>query len=384
MKNWWQDTLFKRLFVLLWVALVASSAAGFLAFRWSQPAGEPGPMLSQLPPVPSLPPGEMRIYRGPPMGEGRSLGPPPEDLMFEDPGPVGVMLHRSEGALWADYLVRALVIGLAAWWGARWLSAPMRRLARASQQLGDSLARRDLPPTLDEDVGSVEVRETAATFNLMARKLHQQFDARGLFMAAISHDLRTPLTRLRLRLEQRLPDPLIAQCVNDLREMDELIDSVLDVLRDERSPEPAQALDAFALLQSLADDLAEQGHAVEVHGEPGLVHAQAGALRRVLGNLLSNALRYGGECVAASVSVEADEVRVRIDDKGPGIPDAQLRAVMEPFVRLETSRSRATGGIGLGLHIARDLVQRNGGRLVLSNRAEGGLRAEVSLPRLKG
>jgi signal transduction histidine kinase len=389
MKRWWQDTLFKRLFVLLWVALVGSHLAGFLSFRSMLPAGDEGPALSQLPPMPSLPPAPWGT--GPREGPrgGPPPGPPPDGLPSREgpsspPGaPPGSSGLPGTSQLWADYLVRALVIGVAAWLGARWLSAPMRRLARAAHALGDSLGRREPPPVLDERRGTVEVRETAEVFNRMARKLHEQFDARGLFMAAISHDLRTPLTRLRLRLEQRRPDPLIEQCIVDLREMDELIDSVLDVLRDERSPEAPQTLDLLSLAQALADDLAEQGHAVRVHGDaPATVHAQAGALKRVLGNLLSNALRYGGVAgVELSVAATASEVRVRVDDHGPGIPEAQLQAVFEPFVRLEASRSRATGGAGLGLHIARELAQRNGGQLTLANRAEGGLRAELVLTR---
>jgi signal transduction histidine kinase len=364
MKRLWQDTLFRRLFVLMWVALVVSHLAGFLAFRAMLPPGDAGPPLSQLPPLPSLAPAPWAQHE-PPHADGRGgpPGPPPQ-----------------AGGLWLDYAVRALLIGVAAWFGARWLSAPMRRLSHAAHALGESLGTRE-PPTLDERSGTIEVREAAEVFNRMARKLHEQFDARGLFMAAISHDLRTPLTRIRLRLEQRLPDPLIEQCIADLREMDELIDGVLDALRNERTAEPLQALDAGALVQALADDLAEQGHVVQVNAPPAVVQAQPAALRRVLGNLLSNALRYGDGPVEVEVRRTDDRhVHITIDDHGPGIPEAQLQAVFEPFVRLEASRSRATGGVGLGLHIARELAQRQGGTLSLSNRPEGGLRARLVLP----
>ena len=360
MKRLWQDTLFKRLFLLMWVALVVSHLAAFFAFRAVLPPLYDGPAITQLPPLPSLPPAPWE-HPLPPPGVDAMPGPPPAT------------------GLWLDYAVRVLLIGVAAWFGARWLSAPMRRLSRAAHQLGDSLGTRE-PPRLDERGGTVEVREAAEVFNRMARKLHEQFDARGLFMAAISHDLRTPLTRIRLRLEQRLPDPLIEQCIADLREMDELIDGVLDALRNERAAEPLQALDAGALVQALADDLAEQGHAVRVNAPPAVVQAQPSALRRVLGNLLSNALRYGDGPVEVDVCRAHDgSVHITIDDHGPGIPEAQLQAVFEPFVRLEASRSRATGGVGLGLHIARELSQRQGGTLTLSNRPEGGLRARLVL-----
>ena len=366
MKKLWRDTLFKRLFVLMWVALVVSHLAAFLAFRAALPPRDAGPPISQLPPLPSL---------APPPWEQPQPFPPSSDHAAPPPG-----RPAQAGALWLDYAVRVLLIGVAAWFGARWLSAPMRRLSRAAHQLGESLGASDLP-RLEERGGTVEVREAAEIFNRMARKLREQFDARGLFMAAISHDLRTPLTRIRLRLEQRLPDPLVEQCIADLREMDELIDGVLDALRNERAPQPLQAVDAGALVQALADDLAEQGHVLQVSARPAVVQAQPAALKRVLGNLLSNALRYGDGPVEVGVQRADDRhVHITIDDRGLGIPEAQLQAVFEPFVRLEASRSRATGGVGLGLHIARELAQRQGGTLTLSNRPEGGLRARLVLP----
>ena len=212
----------------------------------------------------------------------------------------------------------------------------------------------------------------------MARRLREQFESRSLFMAAISHDLRTPLTRLRLRLEQCRADPIIEAGIGDLRETDALIEAVLAVLRDERRQEAAQALDVFALVQSMVDDEVEQGRAAHCEGEAAVVRAQPVALRRAIGNLLANALRHGG---SAEVSVHRDGggVRIRIDDCGPGIPAEQLELVFRPFYRLDASRSRATGGSGLGLYIARELTQRNGGTLRLSNRPEGGLRAEIVL-----
>jgi signal transduction histidine kinase len=371
-RRFWQDTLFKRLFALLWVALVVSHLAGFLAFRSSLPPGDSGPPLSQLPALPSLAPAPWS-HEGPPPA------PPPGAPNVGGP-PAGPPPQQQPPGLWLDYLVRALIIGGAAWWGARWLSAPMRRLAAAAHELGTSMGRRT-PAALDERRGTVEVREAAVVFNRMARKLHEQFDARGLFMAAISHDLRTPLTRARLRLEQRLPDPLIERCIADLREMDELLDGVLDALRDERASEAAQPIDVFALLQALCDDLAEQGHMLRLTGASAVARAQPSALKRVLGNLLSNALRYGDGPVEVALTQHDDALRITIDDHGPGIPQAQLRAVFEPFVRLETSRSRATGGVGLGLHIARELALRNGAQLTLANRPEGGLRAELTLQR---
>lgn len=370
MKRWLSDTLFKRLFILMWVALVGSHVVAYAVvtkrFFPGPGGGAPPISLSNLPTFPSLPP-TPGLPGGPPP-------PMPPDHAKGHPGlPTNLLL--------LDYGVRLLVIGLAAWWGARWLSAPMRRLTHASRSLGATLNTDAEPPKLDDRRGTVEVRDTARVFNEMARQLTDQFKARGLLVAAISHDLRTPLTRMRMRLETLAEEPAAQRCIADVREMNELIDSVLEVFRDASSSEPVQNTDVLALVQSLADDLVEQGHAVFVEGESAVAvaRAQPAALRRVVSNLLSNALRYG-ERAEVSVARQNEKVVVTIDDFGPGIPPDQLEAVFQPFYRVESSRSRHTGGTGLGLYIARDLVGRQGGTLVLSNRAAGGLRATVSLP----
>jgi protein-histidine pros-kinase len=383
--KWFADTLFKRLFLLMWVALVGSHLVAYAVAtqRFFGPSGAPVsltnlPTFPSLPPTPGLPgPGPRTDPGGPP--------PPPPGLRDGPGGPtedVHTQAHPGlpTEMLVLDYGVRLLIIGLAAWWGARWLSAPMRRLARAATALGAALGRDAAPPRLDAERGTVEVRETARVFNEMAAVLGEQFRARGLLVAAISHDLRTPLTRIRMRLESMEDNPAAQRCIGDLREMNELIDSVLQVFRDATAAEPAQRTEVFALVQSLADDLVEQGHAVALEGAPTVALAQPSALRRVLANLIANAVRYG-ERAQVAVGLDADCVRIVIDDRGPGIPEAQLEAVFQPVYRVESSRNRDTGGTGLGLYIARDLVLRQGGRLTLSNRREGGLRAEVVLPR---
>jgi len=402
MKRWWRDTLFKRLFVLMWVALVASHLVAYLAVtRWVLPAPDgrgPGILLPDGPPLPSLPPtpGLPGPGAGPEWPGPDAPGPRPE-WRPADASEGGPALPA--GALLLDYGLRFLIIGAAAWWGARWLAAPMRRLVRAAHALSSSIGRNEALPALDERGGTLEVRETAQVFNDMARQLDAQFKGRGLLVAAISHDLRTPLTRIRVRLESlahepaRPPEGLIPECaarrysnepaaqrcIADVREMNELIDSVLEVFRGDGVAEPARSTDVFALVQALADDLVEQGHAVTAGGTAATAQVQLSALRRALANLLSNAVRYG-ERADVKVFREAGGVKVVIDDEGPGIPPAQLEAVFEPFYRVESSRNRRTGGTGLGLYIARDLVQRQRGSLTLTNRPEGGLRATVFLP----
>jgi signal transduction histidine kinase len=363
MRRWWSDTLFKRLFVLMWVALVASHLLGYFAAHRAEPPGANGP---GLPPMPSLPPLDMS---GPPHDQPRPPGPP------RPGGPPPPPL------IWLDYTVRALAIALAAAWGARWLSAPIRRLSDAAQAMGDALHRGRPPPRLDEGRGTVEVRQAAEVFNAMSTRLQDQFAAQQLLMASISHDLRTPLARLRLRIEQLGGHPQADRCVADIQEMDTLIDGALSLLREQHGAARPERVDLAALLQALTDDLVEQGHPVTLQAEPALVDAHPAALRRVLANLIGNALGHAGSAAVRLVG-DGDGVQVTVDDRGPGIPADRLGEVFQPFYRIDpTSPGGAPRGAGLGLHIARDLARRDGGTVQLANRPEGGLRATLRLPR---
>lgn len=373
------DTLFLRLFVLMWVTLIASH---LLAFAVSIPlttGGEsPASRLGwrNLPEFPSLPPGSL-------LNPGLHGDLPPPPRAGQPPGgpfPPGMDSVRPDlpaQTLWLDYALRALLIGLGAWLGARWLAAPMQRLSSAAADLSQGLGQGRTPPKLDEQRGTVEVRETARVFNHMTQKLQHQFEQRSLHMAAISHDLRTPLTRLRLRIE-RLPDAAVQAASADIREMDELIDASLAVMR-EQSGGAVGVLDLAAMLQSLVDDLAEQGQPVDVAADlpAARVRAHPASLRRIVGNLVGNALRYG-QRAHLGLAVVAGGVALHVDDEGPGIPPELLEHVFQPWVRLPGERQ--PGGSGLGLAIARDLAQREGGTLTLANRPEGGLRATLTLP----
>lgn len=394
MKAWFSDTLFLRLFLLMWIALVISHIAAFsvatqffppLQAGGSKASPPSGPTFPSLPPTPGLVephpvPGHPGAGPGPFVRD--PLSGPGDSLRPGGAGDLGTPGPPSAPGGWGltllDYGVRLLFIGLAAWVGARWLSAPMRRLSAAASGLRDALATDSPVPRLDETGGTLEVRETAHVFNDMAGHLQTQFKARGLLMASLSHDLRTPLTRMRLRLARLPEDPLVERCVGDIRDMDELIDSALSLFRDTTSLGPMQSTDVCSVVQSLADDLIEQGLPVTFCGDVAVANCHPVLLRRVVSNLVSNALRYGRR---ADVSVESygAQVSVVVCDAGSGIPEEQLDAVFEPFYRLEKSRSRDTGGVGLGLFIARDLVTRQGGSITLSNRPEGGLRAAVSL-----
>ncbi|WP_157264027.1 ATP-binding protein [Azohydromonas aeria] len=383
MKRWLHDSLFKRLFVLMWAALVLSHLAAFAAVMlWQRPPlpatmpprALPLPTLPSLPPTPGVPDTElMRPVPAPDADEADDADLPPLPRPRADGLPTPALL--------LDYGVRLLVIALAAWWGARWVTAPMRRLADAARQLGPALREDGSVPALDETGGTAEVREAAQVFNAMARQLQQQFRARTLLMAAVSHDVRTPLTRLRLRLERLEEDvPLARRCIADVREIDALVESALELVRSEQAQEPLRATDLLALAMAVADDRAEQGGAVRCEGEGATARVQPAALRRVLDNLLDNALRHGTQ-VLLSLRTEPGWVCLSVDDDGPGIPEERLQAALDPFVQLGADpRRHHRAGLGLGLYIAHDLVRRQGGQLTLVNRAGRGLRAEVRLP----
>lgn len=422
------DTLARRIFLLLWVTLVVAQALAIGVVTWSrgdayvmrmhgapslppmpglvrgpqiqpqfQPQGGPGPgpqgmgADAEFRDGPSLP-GDVPM---PPREDFRGF-PPPSSTPGQMPGQTpashapgaqppwrGPFRALTAWELTLDYGIRLLVTGLAAWIASRWLSRPMRDLVRASQALGQSLHKQDRLPLLDEQRGTLEVRESAQVFNAMARQLRRQFNERGLMVAAISHDLRTPLTRLRMRLETLDIEEIQRQrSVEDIREMNALVDAVMELFRGDGpgAAEPLVDVDLGALAQALTDDLIEQSMPVGYvdDGEPVLAKGQPMALRRVLGNLIGNAIRYGGSA-EVRVGHDADGVWLRVSDPGPGIPPDKLDAVFEPFYRLEDSRNRHTGGAGLGLYIARELTLRQRGTLVLSNRPEGGLMAELRL-----
>lgn len=372
LKAW--DRIGLRLFLLMWAALALSHLAAWaLVTRTLMAPGGSDARMAR-PPLHALGPD------GPPPGGLADRGPPPGGPGFGQPRAMPTFPSLPPDLPWrsslVDYGVRMIVIALAAWWGSRWLARPVRRLVSAAQQLTPALSRGQPAPKLDEDDGTREVRDAAAVFNRMAAELSGQFEERGLMMAAISHDLRTPLTRMRLRLETGEVEAKVRErCIDDLREMNGLVESVIEVFRPAEAV-ALQRVDLSALAQSAVDDLAETGADVAFEGPPAVVDADPVALRRVVDNLVGNALRYAGSA-RVRVDLAAGVTRLVVEDDGPGIPEAELERVRQPFRRVEGSRNRATGGTGLGLYIAQQLVRRQGAVLVLGNRPEGGLRAEV-------
>lgn len=274
------------------------------------------------------------------------------------------------------FSMRLLGITLTAWIGARWLSRPIDSMARAARKLGESLEHAPL----DETRGPVEIRQAAVVFNQMQARLKLQIAERNRFLAAVSHDLRTPLTRLKLRAEKIEAPQLKKDTQNDIDEMTAMIDATLDYLRGDGKPEEFCLLDVAALAHSIAEDAEERGETVTVTGAVKPIIAQPVALGRCFNNLVENALRYGKR--ADITLFEAGEgLIITIQDAGRGIPEDKLEAVFAPFFRIEDSRSRHTGGVGLGLSIARDIAHKCGGSLVLKNAPQGGLIATLTLPR---
>lgn len=276
-------------------------------------------------------------------------------------------------AFWVVSL--GVVIALFSVWAAYRATRPLRKMTVAAETLGLNV---DAPPL--EERGSREMRRTARAFNTMQQRIKRLVDDRTLMLAALSHDLKTMLTRLRLRAEFIEDEEQQAKAVRDIDDMDMMVDAALGFVRGDQANEMVSRMDLASLVHDLADDCQAQGHDVLFEGPERLaVQGRPVALKRAVGNLSDNAIRYGGN--ARIILQESDgRAILLIADDGPGLPEAELEKVFQPFYRVEASRSRDTGGSGLGLALARDVFRRLGGDLVLANRAEGGLVARAWLP----
>ena len=352
-----------RIFLLLLVAFATSSFLAFEVFR----ATAPPPPWHQAAPglVGSIPsPAAMRA-------------PPP---------------HPPWISIGLDAAIKLMAVALAAWFVARALTLPMQRLSDAARRLGQllsptaSVGLAVAPPQLDEDRGTREVRQTARVFNDLSRQLKADFDTQRLMLAAVSHDLRTPLARLRLRLAELEAYPAARSAIADVHQMDELIESLLALFRP-AAPVPAgtdRRVDAFALVQAIIDDLPPSDRDVTVSGRTALTSVPPAALRRMVENLIENALRHGGARGPVDVQVTTGPATacVAVMDRGPGLSTEQLASAGTPFLRWAGAESDSgrRAGLGLGLYVTRALAEREGGRLELAPRAGGGLCATLHLP----
>ena len=301
----------------------------------------------------TIPGGDMLLFR---LAQGQRVAPLPRSLVF-------------------NLMLLALLTAIAVYAVTRGITRPLSALARAAEAVGRDLRQ---PPLVER--GSREVRDAAHAFNTMQERMRRHVDSRTRVLAAMSHDLKTPLTRLRLRVAALDDADLQFRVDRDLDEMESMVNGALALLRGLNDDEPAEAVDINQLVGTLQSEFAEVGTPFVEHGRVQTLYAgKPMALKRCLTNLISNAIKFGG-----GVSVQLEDgaaVIISIRDKGPGIPVEHLAHVFEPFYRVESSRNRDTGGTGLGLCIARDIAQAHGGALALTNMPQGGLQATLTLPR---
>jgi len=258
------------------------------------------------------------------------------------------------------------------------LTRPLARFARASQRLGIDV---DAPPLPES--GPVEIRQATAAFNQMQNRIKIFVEDRTQMIAAISHDLGTPIARMRLRTEFVEDDEQRNKMLADLTDMEKMVSSTLSFVRDEAKREPLEKVDFTTLLQRVCDDISDTGFQVTLEIESKTIpyYCHPAALRRALSNLIENAARYGNEA-RVSMREKSDELIIVIEDSGPGIPEDRMEEVFKPFFRLENSRSRETGGTGLGMTVARTIIRAHGGDIALENLDGGGLGMVVNLPKL--
>lgn len=302
-------------------------------------------------------------------------------------------LMEGQSSLYAAFAISAVALSVASVLVARWIGRPLRRLSAMAERVGSGEETAVFP-----EEGAEDIRSTAAALNRMQARLRRFVEDRTNMIAAISHDLRTPITSLRLRAEFIEDRENREKTVATLEELQEMTEATLEFAREESVQESTRVVDLGSLVASVCDDMVERDCDVTFEEPPRItLRCRPERLRRAVRNVVENALRYGHR---ARVSVQVDwgdggaawsgvngsaggeRLTITVDDDGPGIPEPEMERVFLPFVRLETSRSRETGGVGLGLSIARTIVHAHGGEVRLTNRPGGGLRVRIELPHM--
>ncbi len=312
----------------------------------------------------------------------RPLPPRSVDVRLQDGQWLRVTLQRENDPpappreFYLQLLFAVGIVAAAIVFAVRQATRPLHALAQAAEHFGRDL---DAPPLPER--GAHETRQAAQAFNRMQARIKRLVDERARALAAVSHDLRTPLTRLRLRTELVDDERLREQMAADLDAMAAMLDASLDYLRGLQDSEPARPIDVNALLQTLIEDNAVQGRELGLEGEAGKPYpGRLAALQRAVQNLIDNAFKYG-HGVRLAVRDSDTALRLSVEDDGPGVPPAELERLGTPYYRPDAARRSATGGVGLGLSIARDVAALHGGTLELANRPGGGFVATLSLPR---
>jgi signal transduction histidine kinase len=294
------------------------------------------------------------------------------DVAYRGEIAIGPSVGARRG-LMIDIGIRFFGIVLIALLVAHWIVSPLKRLTAQAELLGRNLSAAPVSET-----GPAEVQQTARAFNQMQSRLKLFLSERSRMLAAVSHDLRTPITRVLLRLEMMPASNARDRSIKDLAQLGEIVNETLEFARGEREASSPETIAMASLIQQCLS-LHDSEKVRYIAGIDGVVLGRRTSLTRLLGNLIENALRYGGRATI-SHTVNAESVIVYVDDNGPGIAEDALDQVFEPFYRVEPSRNLDSGGKGLGLAIARDIARAHGGDISLANRVEGGLRATLTLP----
>lgn len=281
---------------------------------------------------------------------------------------------------WPRHLILSLIIifvtvSTFSLFAIRLATRPLSLLAKAAQGLGNDIKQPPLAIT-----GPREVRRAASAFNTMQARIIRYIQERTHLLAAISHDLKTPLTRMRLRVERLVDHPMQPELLRNIAEVESLAMASLDYIQGMEGMEQIKKVDVLAMLERIQEEFAELGGEVAINcQELAPFPVMPKSLKRCLTNLIANAIAYG-ERARVRADILGDKLRISISDDGPGIPEEDFARVLEPFVRLEESRNRKTGGTGLGLSISRNIIRAHGGDLNLRNRPEGGLEIIIILP----
>jgi signal transduction histidine kinase len=360
--------------------------------------------LEQVPPNPQLPPVDPELLRE--LRVNMQLVPmppterPKENVWFGGPAvgqviaglrlPDGhwlnmsILMSRPRPWHSSNFLIAFALMTVAAagltLWAVRRMVAPVVVLGEAAERLGRDVNAAPLP-----EGGPTEIAAAAAAFNTMAGRMRRLLADRNFMLAAIGHDLRTPITRLKLRAEFMDDDEQRRKMLADLDELEAMVSAVLAVGRDTAADEPLSPVDLVELVRTVLDETADArpeaaDHLTYAGPDHLTIHARPFALKRALTNLISNAVKYGGCAMVSLHGIVHNQVSLAVEDTGPGIPPEEMERMFQPFQRLEHSRNRETGGAGLGLTIARNILRAHGGDVTIGNRPGGGARAHVVLP----
>jgi signal transduction histidine kinase len=282
------------------------------------------------------------------------------------------------GDIWrlaaSTFVTFAFVLAAALWIAGR-LSRPLRDLASAASRVGAAAEAEEVAVR-----GPGDVKQTLEAFNAMSRRVSQLLGEKDVMLGALGHDLRTPLASLRIRIETMEPESERLKAIKTIAEATQLLEDILELARQGRSSEPVQTMDLSILIRDMVEDYEETGAPVTLtSSEKAPVSCRPVLFRRAMRNLIDNAVAYG-HVARVSVLRTGTDVLVRIEDDGPGMSEEALAAAGRPFVRGDTSRSRETGGAGLGLTLAEAIIKTHGGSLELANRKPSGLAASIRLP----